>query len=106
MKTPPPDFPKIAAAALGCFDQIMSLLGLSGKRSGQGPEFLPLNPLRADSKPGSFSVNSKTGAWGDFAADVKGRDLISLAAYIRGGSNSEAALWLAEVLNISSGSGS
>ena len=103
MKTPPPDFPKIAAAALGCFDQIMSLLALSGKR--QGPEFLPRNPRRADSKPGSFSINSETGAWGDFAADVKGRDLISLAAYIRGGSNSEAALWLAEVLNISSGSG-
>lgn len=96
----PPDYPKIAAAALGCFDQIMSLLGLRGKRSGD--EFLPLNPRRADSKPGSFSINSATGAWADFAADVKGRDLISLAAYIRGGSNSEAALWLAEVLNIPS----
>lgn len=102
MKTPPPDFPKIAAAALGCFDQIMSLLGLSGKRS--GPEFLPRNPRRADHKPGSFSINTVSGAWGDFAADVKGRDLISLAAYIRGGSNTEAAEWLAEVLNISSGS--
>lgn len=98
MKTPPPDFPKIAAAALGCFDQIMSLLGLGGKMS--GAEFLPLNPRRADKKPGSFAINSKTGAWGDWAADVKGGDLISLAAYIRGGSNSAAALWLAEVLNL------
>jgi uncharacterized protein (DUF927 family) len=101
LKTPPPDFPKIAAAALGCFDQIMSLLGLSGKMS--GPEFLPLNPRRADKKPGSFAINSKTGAWGDWAADVKGGDLISLAAYIRGGSNSDAALWLAEVLNLPDG---
>lgn len=102
MKTPPPDFQKIAAAALGCFDQIMGLLALSGKR--QGPEFLPLNPRRADSKRGSFSINSESGAWADFAADVKGGDLISLAAYIRGGSNTDAAVWLAEVLNIPGGS--
>lgn len=103
MKPATPDYGKIAAAALGYFDQIMTLLALSGKR--QGAEFLPLNPLRADSRPGSFSINTETGAWADFAADVKGRDLISLAAYIRGVSNSAAALWLAEALSISSGSG-
>jgi uncharacterized protein (DUF927 family) len=103
MKTPPPNFQKIAAAALGCFDQIMQLLGLSGKRSGR--EFLPRNPNRVDSKPGSFSINTESGAWADFAADVKGGDLISLAAYIRGGSNSEAAVWLAEVLNLPTAAG-
>lgn len=103
MKTPPPDFQKIAAAALGCFDQIMQLLGLSGKRS--GPEFLPKNPNRADTKPGSFSINSETGKWADFADGVKGGDLISLAAYIRGGSNTDAAVWLAEVLNLPTATG-
>lgn len=98
-----PDFQRIAAAALGCFDQIMHLLGLSGKRS--GPEFLPKNPKRADTKPGSFSINSETGKWADFADGVKGGDLISLAAYIRGGSNTDAAVWLAEVLNLPTATG-
>lgn len=92
------DYPRIAAAALTAFDRVMAALGLTGKR--QGHEFLPLNPRRADSSPGSFSINTVTGQWADFASGDQGGDLISLAAYVRSASNAEAARWLAETLGL------
>jgi putative DNA primase/helicase len=100
--TPRPSFEELNRAALARFDSIMGLLGLAGGRR-QGAEYLPLNPRRADHKPGSFSINSTSGAWADFADDAKGGDLVSLAAYIRHEGNGEAARWLAEVLGYGSG---
>lgn len=97
-----PSFEELNRAALGRFAQIMDLLGLSGGKR-QGHEFLPLNPRRADHKPGSFSINTTTGAWADFADDARGGDLVSLAAYIRHEGNGEAARWLAEVLGYGNG---
>lgn len=48
----------------------------------QGREYVTLNPTRADSKPGSFSINLDTGAWADFATGDKGGDLVALVAYL------------------------
>lgn len=45
-------------------------------------EWQALNPRRADSHRGSFSVNSRTGVWADFATDDKGADPVSLYAYL------------------------
>lgn len=97
-----PGFEELNRAALARFEQVMNLLGLAGGKR-QGHEYLPLNPRRADHKPGSFSINTVTGAWGDFADDAKGGDLVSLAAYIRGEGNGEAARWMGEVLGFGGG---
>ena len=51
---------KAAAAALADFDGAMSFLGLSGGKN-QGREYLPLNPRRSDTKPGSFTINRDSG---------------------------------------------
>ncbi len=91
---------RVAAAALSAFDTIMGELGLSGGKT-QGHEYLPLNPRRADSKPGSFAINRDTGAWSDFATDDKGGDLVALAAYIWGMKQGESAERLGKVLGIS-----
>lgn len=91
----------VAAAALARFDAVMGELSLSGGRS-QGREYLPLNPLRGDTKPGSFTINRDTGAWADFACDAKGGDLVSLAAYLRGIKQGEAAALLAGFLGVPS----
>ena len=54
-------------------------------------EWVSLNPTRQDSKPGSFSVNLNTGVWKEFAGDGDGgNDMISLYAYIKGCSQSQA----------------
>lgn len=48
----------------------------------EGAEYVALNPKRLDRRLGPFRVNMPTGAWGDFATDAAGGDLISLAAYL------------------------
>jgi hypothetical protein len=42
----------------------------------------------------------RTGAWGDFATDDRGGDLISLAAHLFRLSQAEAALRLAHMLGV------
>jgi hypothetical protein len=59
-----------------------------------------LNPRRQDSHPGSFKVNLRTGRWADFATGDKGGDVISLLAYLKGISQSEAARHLACELEV------
>ena len=54
-------------------------------------EYVPLNPTRADKKPGSFRINLQTGHWADFATGDKGGDLIGLYAYVKGLTQVEAA---------------
>jgi putative DNA primase/helicase len=44
------------AAALARFDSVVDWLGIGGGKM-QGPEYLSLNPLRSDAKPGSFTIN-------------------------------------------------
>ena len=86
------DFKSLAAAALGQANGLLSRWVPDGHSSGN--EFKGLNPRRADSTPGSFSVNLTTGAWADFSPaageQAKGGDLISLYAYLNAVSNGEA----------------
>lgn len=85
---------QVAGAALASFDNTCDLLGLSGGKR-QGHEYLPLNPMRADSRPGSFSINVDNGAWMDGATGDKGGDLVALAAYVWSCKQSDAARRLA-----------
>lgn len=93
MTGPKLDFRAIAAAALGSLDQLLHEWLPGGRR--EGHEYKALNPTRGDGRPGSFSINLTTGAWGDFATDDKGGDAISLYAYLNGISQGDAAKALA-----------
>ena len=55
-----------------------------------GLDYVVKNPTRNDRRAGSFRINIQSGIWMDFATGDKGGDLISLLAYIRGVSQSEA----------------
>lgn len=92
------DFGRVKAAALASVESVLDRWAPGGKR--QGDECLPTNPTRSDSKPGSFSINLKTGAWGDFATGDRGGDLVALVAYIDGVKQSEAAERLAAFLGL------
>jgi putative DNA primase/helicase len=69
------DFRRVADAALGAVERLVPLWLPQGRR--EGHEWKALNPTRADSKLGSFSINLNTGAWADFATDDKGGDLVA-----------------------------
>ena len=93
------DFTRIAAAALVSVESVLANWLPNGKRP--GAEWVSRNPTRRDGTPGSFSVNTTTGKWSDFATGDKGGDLISLVAYLDGcGHMSEAAASLAAFLSI------
>ncbi len=64
------DIPQIAARALEQAPHVLGHWLPEGKR--QGVEWLARNPTRADDRPGSFSVNTATGQWSDFATGDKG----------------------------------
>jgi hypothetical protein len=66
----------------------------------RGHEWVALNPRRADRHPGSFSINIATGRWADFATGDKGGDLVSLAAYLGGSTQREAAVRLSRMLGV------
>lgn len=63
-------------------------------------EFIARNPRRTDNRPGSFSINVRTGRWADFATGDRGGDVISLAAYLFGLSQAEACQKVAEMLGV------
>lgn len=90
---------RVAAVAVTQFDTVMDQLGLANGKQ-QGREYLPLNPKRHDDKPGSFTINRDTGTWADFATGDKGGDLVSLAAWVLGCKQSEAAKRLAQLLGV------
>lgn len=91
-------FRRIAEAALGNADTIVQRWLPDGRR--EGAEWVAKNPTRADRRAGSFKVNIRTGAWGDFATDRRGGDLIGLAAYLHHMSQSDAAMRVASMLGI------
>ncbi len=66
----------------------------------QGGEWWSRNPNRADRNLGSFSVSLKDGRWNDFASGDRGGDLVSLAAFVLGSSQTDAAIWLARRLGL------
>jgi hypothetical protein len=57
-----------------------------------------LNPRRHDRRLGSFSINVRTGKWADFATGDKGRDVVSLGAYLFAISQLESARALVTIL--------
>jgi len=92
------DFSAINAAANRALPLILMRWLPDGKR--QGREFVAKNPTRADGRPGSFSINLVSGKWSDFATGDRGGDPISLAAYLFGLSQVDAARRVADMLGI------
>jgi hypothetical protein len=93
------DYARINRAALARLPDILAGW-LPGGRI-EGAEYVALNPRRADQRPGSFKINLDTGRWADFAVEgARGRDVISLAAYLGGIGRVEAAERLAAMLGI------
>jgi hypothetical protein len=92
------DFGRVNAAALAHAERVVRGLLPDGRRD--GAEWVARNPLRQDRRPGSFKVNIWTGKWGDFATGDRGGDFVSLAAYVAGVSQREAAIRLAENLGV------
>jgi hypothetical protein len=93
------DFARINRAAVARLPDILARW-LPGGRI-EGAEYVALNPCRADHRPGSFKVNLNNGQWADFAvAGARGRDVVSLAAYLGGVGQVEAAERLAAMLGI------
>ncbi|WP_172332225.1 hypothetical protein [Mangrovicoccus sp. HB161399] len=93
------DFPRINDAAIGALPALLSRWLPDGRRMGH--EWVARNPTRADRKAGSFRVNMHSGRWADFATGDKGGDPISLAAYLSGIGQADAARALAEMLGVS-----
>lgn len=92
------DFAGINRAALASVDVIL-VRWLPGGRV-KGAEYVARNPKRVDRRAGSFKVNRDSGKWADFATGDRGGDLISLAAYLAGISQADAARELADMLGV------
>ena len=89
-------FERINRAALSVLPYLLARWLPGGKRHGH--EYVVRNPRRVDARPGSFSINMRTGRWADFATGDRGGDVVSLAAFLAGIGQYEAAERLAEVL--------
>jgi hypothetical protein len=94
------DFAAINRAALADLPALLARWVPGGKY--RGIEYVVRNPKRSDRTPGSFSVNSRTGQWADFATGDKGGDVISLTAFLHDLSQVEAARRLAEMFGVQS----
>ena len=92
------DFEAINRAALASLPALLLRWLPNGRLVGH--EFEARNPRRADRRPGSFRVNVTTGKWADFACDAKGGDVVSLAAYLSGTGQAEAARALGAILGL------
>src|SRR5271163_1307203 len=92
------DFAAINRAALSSVRAVLARL-LPGGRA-VGDEYIVRNPRRDDKRPGSFSINLRSGKWADFATGDKGGDPVSLVAYLADVSQGEAARLLAQMLGI------
>lgn len=90
------NFQGVNAAALAV--GLSVVVGLLPDGRLEGSEWAARNPRRPDRRPGSFKINIITGKWGDFATGERGSDLVSLAAYVTGLSQRDAAIQLAESL--------
>lgn len=97
-RTPRINFEAINRAARPLLPQLCERWLPEGRR--RGHEYVARNPLRADRQAGSFTINLSTGKWADFATGDRGGDVISLAAFLAGISQGEAAARLAEMLGV------
>ena len=95
------DFAAVNRAALSVLPDLLVRWLPDGQL--QGHEYVALNPTRADNHLGSFKINLHTGRWADFAVGHQGGDVVSLAAYLAGTGQVEAARSLAEMLGVGHG---
>jgi len=65
-----------------------------------GDNLMALNPTREDRNIGSFSINTRTGLWADFATGDRGGDIISFYAYLHGVTQIEAVREVAKILGV------
>ena len=93
------DFDAINSAALVRLPEILARWLPDGHIEGR--EYVARNPTRSDHHFGSFKINLDTGRWADFATGDRGGDPASLAAYLAGIDQSNAAKHLAAMLGIS-----
>ncbi|NVN10654.1 hypothetical protein [Nguyenibacter vanlangensis] len=91
-------FSRVNDAARPCLPAILARWLPDGKR--EGHEWVARNPRRGDQNPGSFKVNLTTGRWADFATSDRGGDPVSLAAYLFGMRQGDAAAKMASMLGI------
>ncbi len=92
------DFAAVNRAALGRLPDILRRWLPDGRV--EGHEYVARNPRRVDRRPGSFKINLHTGRWSDFATGDSGGDPVSLAAYLSGTGQVEAARGLATMLGV------
>lgn len=92
------DFARVNRAALSRLDDILWRWVPGGRI--EGNEYVVLNPRRPDRRLGSFKINRTTGKWADWSSGDKGGDPVSLAAFLFGLSQAEAARRLADMLGI------
>jgi len=97
------DFAGINRAALATLPSLLERILHDGKIV--GAEYVVLNPRRADRHPSSFKINVATGQWADFATGDKGRDPVSLIAYLNDIPQAGAARELARLLRPTEGDG-
>ena len=100
-REPQLDFDAINHAALAALPSLLRRWLPDGVA--RGVEYIARNPRRADRRPGSFSISLRTGKWSDFATGDKGGDVVSLAAYLAGTGQAEAARALADMLGLGHG---
>jgi len=94
----PVDFDRINRCALAVLPALLERWLRGGRREGR--EYVALNPTRHDRHLGSFRINMRTGRWADLATGDRGRDPISLAAYLSHLKQREAAEKLADMLGV------
>lgn len=92
------DFEAINRAAMAVLPALLARWAPGGRY--RGHEYVTRNPRRIDRRPGSFCINTRTGKWADFATNDRGGDPISLAAYLSGSGQVEAARGLARMLGV------
>ncbi len=96
-----PDFDAINRAGLASLPALLRRWLPDGKAVGR--EYVALNPRRDDRHLGSFRINVTNGKWADFATGDRGGDVVSLAAYLGGLSQGDAARELADMLGMRDG---
>jgi hypothetical protein len=92
------NFERINQTALSAFPSLLRRWLPDGRI--QGVEWIARNPTRHDRRAGSFKINTRTGKWADFATGDSGGDVVSLAAYLSGSGQAEAARSLSEMLRV------
>jgi len=92
------DFDSVNRAAAPHIPNLVQAWLPDGRRHGH--EWVALNPRRYDRRLGSFRINLGNGRWADFATGDRGGDVISLAAYVFGTSQVEAARTIARTLGV------